>query len=146
MTLTARLVQRRLADPPYLAFPLVVDPVPGGAGPHLADRAAHVRAQIEQVLFTLARERAHRPEFGAGAKALLFEPNASPLWQVTQRRLSSALAEALKGEVDPKSLVVEVGLDEVDEGAAPPDASRLVIRVSYALAAVNQREEARFRL
>lgn len=135
MTLIARLTRRRLADPPYLAFPLRITG-PGGGNPRLDTRMQHIRGVIEQVLFTVARERVHRPEFGAGAKALLFEPNAEPLWQVTQRRLAAALAEALTTEVDPKSLEVEVsGAD-----------SQLVIRIAYALAAIGRREEHTFNL
>lgn len=130
MALTVRLPRRRLADPPYLSFPLRV----GDGAPQIDTRAQHIRGQIEQVLFTMVRERAHRPEFGAGVKALLFEPNAAPLWQVTQRRLSSALAEALAGEVEPKSLEVEVDGED----------AQLQIRVAYTLAAIGQHEEHSF--
>lgn len=124
---------RRLADPPYLKFPLRFT---GGAeeAPRLANRSEHVRGQIEQVLFTIAGERVFRPEFGAGLKALLFEPNATPLWQITQRRLAASLAEALAGEVDPRTLEVSV---EGKEG-------ELVITIAYALAAIGRREELTF--
>lgn len=128
------LPSRRLADPPYLAFPLRIEHARGDGSaprPRLATRAEHVRGQIEQVLFTVAGERVYRPEFGAGAKALLFEPNATPLWQITQRRLAASLAEALAGEVDPKSLEVEVRGDD----------AQLHIRVAYTLAAIGERED-----
>ena len=126
---------RHLADPPYLAFPLrMADAVQGSRArqaPRLASRGEHIRGQIEQILFTVAGERVFRPEFGAGLRTLLFEPNASPLWQVTQRRLAGALAEALAGEVDPRSLEIDVkGVD-----------GELVVRIAYALAAVGRREE-----
>lgn len=133
MALIARLTRRRLADPPYLAFPLRIN-VAGGGDPRLDTRTQHVRGVIEQVLFTVARERVHRPEFGVGVKALLFEPNAAPLWQVTQRRLSAALAEALTAEVDPKSLEIDVNGKD----------AQLVIRVAYTLAAIGRREEHTF--
>lgn len=123
---------RRLVDPPYLAFPLRV----GTAGPVLAERSAHIRHQIEQVLFTLPGERVFRPEFGAGVKALVFEPNDSPMWQVTRRRLLASLAEALQGEVDPRSLEVEV--DGTD--------ATLQIRVAYTLAAIGHRDSQTFTL
>ncbi|HVK56946.1 MAG TPA: GPW/gp25 family protein [Burkholderiales bacterium] len=118
---------RRLTDPPYLAFPLRME----ATSPRLAGRAEHIRGQIEQVLFTIAGERVFRPEFGAGVKALIFEPNASPLWQITQRRLSSSLADALAGEVDARSLEVEVTGED----------AQLIIRVAYTLAAIGRREE-----
>ncbi len=128
---------RRLADPPYLAFPLRFGLPPAAAPgdtrrwPLLASRSAHVRGQIEQILFTVAGERVFRPEFGAGLRTLLFEPNASPLWQVTQRRLAAALGEALTGEVDPRSLEIEVSGDD----------AQLVVRIAYTLAAIGRREE-----
>ncbi|MEF8698349.1 MAG: GPW/gp25 family protein [Candidatus Accumulibacter sp. UW26] len=130
-------MSRRLADPPYLAFPLRIDrPADAPAGdlrhwPRRASRAQHIRGQIEEILFTLPGERVFRPEFGAGLRALLFEPNASPLWQVTQRRLAAALGDALTGEVDPRSLTIEVSGTEAE----------LVIRIAYTLAAIGQREE-----
>lgn len=130
-------MSRRLADPPYLAFPLrIARPAEAPAGdqrhwPRLASRAQHIRGQIEQILFTVPGERVFRPEFGAGLRTLLFEPNASPLWQVTQRRLAAALGEALTGEVDPRSLEIEVsGVD-----------AQLVVRIAYTLAAIGRREE-----
>ncbi|MBL8394634.1 MAG: GPW/gp25 family protein [Candidatus Accumulibacter sp.] len=130
-------MSRRLADPPYLAFPLrITRPADAPATdlrdwPRLASRAQHIRGQIEQILFTVPGERVFRPEFGAGLRTLLFEPNASPLWQVTQRRLAAALGEALTGEVDPRSLEIEVsGAD-----------AQLVVRIAYTLAAIGRREE-----
>jgi len=123
---------RRLVDPPYLGFPLRMEP----NGPRLAGRGEHIRGQIEQVLFTLPGERVFRPEFGAGVKALVFEPNDSPMWQVTRRRLLASLAEALQGEVDPRSLDVAV-----DGGDAT-----LQIRISYTLAAIGHRDSQSFDL
>ena len=60
-------------DPPYLAFPFRVEK----GGPRLSSRSDHIREQIEQVLFTDPYERVFRPEFGAGVRALVFEPNAT---------------------------------------------------------------------
>ena len=123
---------RRLVDPPYLAFPLVVD----GEAPRLAARSEHIRGQIEQVLFTLPGERVFRPEFGAGVKALVFEPNDTPLWQITRRRLLASLADALQGEVDPKSIDVAVSGDD----------ATLTIAIAYTLAAIGQRDSQVFTL
>ena len=120
----------RLTDPPYMAFPLRI----GDHGAATADRRSHVRQQIEQVLFTNPGERVFRPDFGAGLKQLVFEPNSSVLWEITRKRISSSLAEALRGEVDPKSLEVEVR----GEG------EKLLITVSYALAAIGHGERHEF--
>lgn len=117
---------RRLIDPPYLAFPLRIE----ANGPRLAGRSEHIRGQIEQVLFTLPGERVFRPEFGAGVRALVFEPNSTALWQITKRRLLASLADALQGEVDPKSIEVEVSGEE----------ATLTITIAYTLAAIGHRE------
>jgi phage baseplate assembly protein W len=120
----------RLTDPPYLSFPLRI----GEHGAETCDRRAHVRQQIEQVLFTNPGERVFRPDFGAGLKQLVFEPNSSVLWELTRKRLSSSLVEALRGEVDPRSLEVEV----------KGEGEKLLITVSYALAAIGHSERYEF--
>ena len=124
---------RRLSAPPYLAFPFRVGGDANGGGV-LADRSQHVRDQIEQVLFTDPGERVFRPEFGAGIRALVFEPNVSPLWTIVRKRLTSSLADALRGEVDPRSLTIDVTGEE----------EKLLVVISYNLATIGQREEQRF--
>ena len=116
----------KLNDPGYLKFPFRVGP----AGPDTSDRAEHVREQIEQVLFTDPGERVFRPEFGVGLRALVFEPNGSALREVTRKRLLSSLAVALQGEVDPKTLEVEVVSED----------EKLFVRIAYALAAIGHSE------
>lgn len=115
-----------LSESRYLKFPFTVT----RNGPETSLRAAHVREQIEQVLFTSPRERVFRPEFGVGIRRLVFEPNNAPLHNITHKQMLSSLAEALHGEVDPKTL--EVAIEHED--------SKLIIVISYLLAAVNQRE------
>ena len=117
----------------YTDFPLRF----GQSGVATTQRIAHIRDQIEQVLFTDPGERWYRPEFGAGIRSLVFEPNSSPLWQVTKQRLQSSLAEALAGEVSSKDLSIEVG-------AHPDYAERLVITISYRLTALNHSESMEF--
>lgn len=129
---------RRLPVSSYLAFPLRMT----SADIATTDRSRHVRDQIEQVLFTMAGERVFRQDFGAGAQRLVFEPNAPPLWELTRKRLLASLIDALKGEVDPRTLEVRVGAAEPTE----PVGDELEITVSYALAALGGREEYSFRL
>jgi phage baseplate assembly protein W len=119
-----------LSESRYLKFPFFVD----ADGPHTSSRAAHVREQIEQVLFTSPKERVFRPEFGVGVRRLVFEPNNSALWNITHKQLTASLAEALHGEVDPKTLEIQVER----EGAS------LIIVISYRLAALNQHETQSF--
>ena len=120
----------RLSNPKYMAFPFRI----GAAGPASSDRVGHVREQIEQLLFTSPGERLFRPEFGAGIRALLFEPNASALWEVTHKRLIASLSEALFGEVDPRTLEIEVS----------GQGEKMMISVSYTLAAIGHRESHQF--
>ena len=116
----------KLSDPGYLKFPFRLE----ADGPRSSGRTAHVREQIEQVIFTDPGERVFRPEFGVGVRALLFEPNAPALEKLTQKRLLASLADALRGEVDPRTLEIEVSQAE----------ERLFVHVAYALAAVGHRE------
>jgi hypothetical protein len=124
----------RLTDPTYLSFPFEL----GAEGPRTVRRREHVREQIEQVLFTVAGERVFRLEFGAGVKRLVFEPYTEALREMTHKRLSAALTDVLLGEVDPKTLEVEV--TPADEAGAVLGEQRLVIKVSYRLATINSSE------
>jgi phage baseplate assembly protein W len=119
----------------YLAFPFRMT-AEGGAQ---SGRLAHVREQIEQVLFTTPPQRVFRPEFGAGARRLVFEPNSQPLWELTKKRLQASLAEALAGEVDARTLTVEVG-------APPGNPEQLLIRIAYELSAVRKTESHTFQV
>lgn len=117
---------QRLSSPSYLSFPLKI----GIDGTATSSRSDHVREQIEQVLFTNPRERVFRPEFGVGVRRLIFEPNTALLRDVTEKRLRASLAEALQGEVDPKTLEIKVAAEQ----------EKLFIRISYVLARIQQQE------
>jgi hypothetical protein len=126
----ADLTRTRLNNRDYLRFPLQI----GEQGGAISSRHQHVREQIEQILFTNPGERWYRPDFGIGARALVFEPNSSPFWELVKKRLLATLAEALKGEVLPESLAVEVrGENE-----------KLLILISYQLAALQHSEQLQF--
>ncbi|MBK0327766.1 GPW/gp25 family protein [Rhodobacteraceae bacterium F11138] len=113
----------------YMAFPFRME----RDGATTVARFEHIRQQVEQVLFTSPGERVFRPEFGFGARRHVFEPNATSLWEYAQNRLYGALAEALTGEVDPKTIQVSVG--------APPDAPEvLLVRIRYVIAALQKEE------
>jgi phage baseplate assembly protein W len=124
------MTRTRLNNRDYLRFPFQI----GEQGGVVSSRHQHVREQIEQILFTNPGERWYRPDFGIGARALVFEPNGSPLWELVKKRLLATLAEALKGEVLPESLAVEVrGENE-----------KLLILISYQLAALQHSEQLQF--
>ncbi len=120
----------RLINPDYMSFPFEI----GITGCAVSQRNQHIREQIEQVLFTHPGERIFRPDFGSGVRSLIFEPNNNILWEVTKKRLISALSEALKGEVDPGTLEVNVDGDE----------ERLMVIISYTLATINYNERQEF--
>lgn len=124
-------VDNLLGESGYLAFPLRV----GRDGPASSLRTAHVREQIEQVLFTSPGERVFRPEFGAGVRGLVFEPAGSALREVASKRLRASLAEALEGEVDARTL--EIDVRSTGEGD-------LTITIAYALATIGLREQHAF--
>lgn len=125
---------QKLLDPSYMAFPFRV----GADGVATSTRRAHIREQIEQVLFTNPTERVFRLEFGAGVRRLVFETNTPALWDLARQRLSASLAEVLRGEVDPASLEIVLRNEDADD--------RLDIRIAYRLATINRREEHIFKL
>ena len=59
--------------------------------------------------------------------------------ELAQSRLYGSLAEALAGEVDPKTLKVEVG-------AAAGDAAQLLVRITYVIAALQKEESHAFKI
>lgn len=123
----------RMPGQTFAAYPFRI----GRNGAQKVSRLDHIRQQVEQVLFTSPGERVFRPEFGFGARALVFEPNRVQLWETAQNRLTASLAEALAGEIDPKTLKVEVG--------APDDApEQLLVQVEYVVAALHKTEAHEF--
>lgn len=127
--------ERQLPRANYMRFPFSM--TAEGAATSL--RIDHIREQIMQVIFTSPGERVFRPEFGFGARQHVFEPNAIPLWEVVRNRLQGSLAEALAGEVDPKTIRITVG--------APQDSpEQLLVTISYVLAALQKEETHAFRV
>lgn len=126
-------LQARLPNLRYMRFPFRMT----REGAASSTRPEHIREQIMQVIFTSPGERVFRPEFGFGARRYVFAPNALPLWEELRNRLQGSLTEALAGEVDPKTIRVEVG--------APHDQPELLlVRISYVLAALQKEESHEF--
>jgi len=115
-----------IGDSLYLKFPFRIEK----EGPVTSTRQEHVREQIEQVLYTSPKERLFRPEFGVGIRRLVFEPNNVALKNIIHKQLTVSLAQALYGEVDPRTL--DVSIEQND--------SELAIYISYVLAAINLHE------
>ncbi len=124
----------RLPKASYLKFPFRVD----ASGTQTSGRSQHVREQIEQVLFTNQFERVFRPEFGAGIRQAIFEPNKPALWELLKKRLNSSLLEILQGEVDPRTLQIEIeGVDTLTGMST----EKITVLIRYELAAIGQEEE-----
>lgn len=119
-----------LTESQYLKFPFSVR----ADGPQNSSRSEHIRELIEQVLFTNPKERVFRPDFGVGVRRLIFESNNIALRNTTVKLLNASLAEALYGEVDPRTLEIDVS----NEG------EKLIIHISYVLAAINREESHTF--
>jgi phage baseplate assembly protein W len=76
----------------YLAFPFTLTPSGGAA---TTDLAGAIRGRIEQVLFTAPGERVMLPEFGCGARDLVFQANNEVLAAATEFTIAKALHATL---------------------------------------------------
>ena len=66
----------------------------------------HLRDLIEQVLFTSPGERVHRPTFGSGLLALVFQPLSDELAAATQFLVQGALEQWLGQRIAVESVRV----------------------------------------
>lgn len=101
-----------------LDFPYAID---RSGRTRVVDRRAHVRALVEQVLFTTPGERVNRPEFGAGLHRLVFEPGGDEVATALQFAVQGALQRWLADEIEVRDVDVDA------------DDSRLLVTVSYVL-------------
>jgi hypothetical protein len=117
----------------YLRFPFAMG-VDGGVR---SGRVEHVREQIAQVLLTGPGERVFVPEFGLGVRNLVFAPMTDELWSRIESALAAGVADALRGEAEPGSIVVSAG-------PAPGAENELHITIRYRLATLSKSEELTF--
>lgn len=59
------------------------------------DRVEHIEDMIEQIIFTAPGERVMRPDFGSGARNLVFEPNNDEVAAATEYTLRGSLEQHL---------------------------------------------------
>ena len=112
-----------------IAFPFAIDSHGRTAQ---ADRAAHVRQMIEQLIFTSPGERVNRPDFGSGILQLLFAPNSPELAATVQFTLQAAIQRYLSDVIEIRDLTARA----VD--------STLTIELAYVLRATGQDQTASF--
>lgn len=67
----------------------------------------HVRALIEQLLFTAPSERVNRPEFGSGILQLVFSPNTPEIASALQFATQAALIQWLGDVIDVRDVRVQ---------------------------------------
>jgi hypothetical protein len=118
-------------DESYLAFPFRIGP--DGAVAR-ADRDQTIRSRIEQVLFTSSRERVMLPEFGCGARELVFRANSEALAAATEFTVARALQAYLGNDVMVNSVDVR------SEG------EKLLIEITYTKSRDLQRENVVFQM
>jgi phage baseplate assembly protein W len=106
------------------AFPFRID-----AGSRQAARVGyddHVRQMVLQVLLTSPGERADRPDFGCGLRALLFATNSDALSATAQLLVHQALVRWLADHLIVRKV-------EVLPPEATPQENQLLVRVEYQL-------------
>lgn len=108
-----------------LGFPFRID----SAGRTARDgREAHVRAMIEQVLFTVPGERVNRPDFGTGLRQYLFGVDSDETLTAVRFLVQGALQQWLgdlievydvdvRGEDSTMAVVVRYRLRETSQSA-----------------------------
>jgi phage baseplate assembly protein W len=99
-----------------------------------AGPAEHVRALIEQVLFTAPGERVMRPGFGTGVHQLVFAPAGDQAAVAARHLVSGALQQWLADWIEVADVDV-VGAD-----------GTLLVTISYRLRATGEPDTATFRL
>ena len=80
----------------------------GGMGrTALQDEPAHIRALIEQLLFTDTGERVNRPSFGTGIRHMLFRNESDEVVAALQFLVEGALQQWLGDLIDLSRVTVE---------------------------------------
>jgi uncharacterized protein len=112
----------------HLAFPFRVGPDGRTAAP--AHDADHIRDEVLQLLLTNEGERPFLPEFGGGARRLVFEPASDVLRGVVKARITAALTRWLGHRLTLEQLEVimegeRLQIDIQYRAAGSPDSRRL---------------------
>jgi uncharacterized protein len=90
----------------------------------------NIRDAIRIILCTERNERLRLPEFGAGLRRYLFEPNSA----ATRHRIEDRILRALAAW-EPR-----IAVDSVDVDADPEDAESAIATIEYKLVATQVRD------
>jgi phage baseplate assembly protein W len=112
-----------------IAFPMRFD---GAGRTAQADRDAHIRQMIEELLFTEPGERVVRPTFGCALLQLVFAPSSSTAAAAVQATVQASLQQWLSDVIRVDSLEVEA----ID--------AQLTITVAYVVLATGATQQATF--
>jgi hypothetical protein len=96
----------------HLAFPFRVGPDGRTATP--ATTADHVRDELLQLILTAPGERPFLPEFGAGARKLIFEPTSDVLRGVVKARITQSVSRYLGHRLTLEALEVTFAGNLID--------------------------------
>jgi len=88
----------------HLSFPFRIGADGRTAAP--TTHSEHVHDELIQLILTSAGERPFLPEFGGGARKLVFEPTSDVLRGVTKARLTQAINKWLGHRVTLENLEV----------------------------------------
>jgi len=103
-----------------LAFPLRIN---GNGELGRSDGAENVRQSIQLILLTDRQERVLRPDFGAGLRAMLYEPNTATTRRIIQERITRSLNRWER----------RINLQAVHVEADPSDPQGVICTISYQL-------------
>lgn len=101
-----------LSNGRHLSFPFRVGPDGRTAAP--ASDAEHIRDEVVQLILTSPGERPFVPEFGGGARKLIFENTSDALRGVTKARITQALSRWLGHRVTLENIDVRFEGERVD--------------------------------
>jgi phage baseplate assembly protein W len=115
-------------DGPHLAFPFRIGA--DGRSVRVETLSEHVRDEIVQLILTNQGERAFLPEFGGGARRLVFEGTSEATQAMARAMLSQALDTWLASRVTVDELEVTLENARIDVDlryriAGEPDPRRL---------------------
>ena len=88
----------------HLAFPFRIGSDGRTATPSTYEN--HIRDEVVQLLLTNPGERPFMPEFGGGARQLIFEPASDVLRGMTKARIAQALSRWLGHRITLENLEV----------------------------------------
>lgn len=103
-----------MADPiQAFRFPIAVDAARGQLKQE-SSLEAYVVQLIKQVLLTTPGERAHRPDFGAGLRRMVFSPNDDATAALLQTSIFQNLTQWLSNLITVNEVQVHAGDSTLD--------------------------------